>query len=157
MPHTHTHTHTHTHPLTRMYTHTLHLTHIHMLTHHITHHTPHTHSLPSTMQVIAMAPSHESWQRNRPAHHGGAQRSYSQPPTPRYGRTSPPFCEYCSTAKHSTAISHSAGPTVGNKPLPMLPPPPHTSLLLGPELGMDLLDEIDYEQNKGILIVELYM
>ena len=146
----HTHTHIHTFTCMHTHTHTLACTYTYTTLHHITHTHTHTHTPPTTMQVIAMAPTHESWQRNRPAHHGGAQRSYSQPPTPRYGRTSPPFCEYCSTAKHSTAISHSAGPTGGNKPLPMLPPPPHTSLLLGPELGMDLLDEIDYEQNKGI-------
>ena len=98
-----------------------------------------------------MAPSHESWQRNRPAHHGGAQRAYSQPPTPRYGRTSPPFCEYCSIAKHSVTANSSAVTTHQNKPLPILAPPTHTSLLLEPSSGMDLLDEIDCEESKGII------
>lgn len=42
-----------------------------------------------------MNPKHEIWQRCRWRHHGGATRSYAKPPSPRYGRTSPIYCEHC--------------------------------------------------------------
>ena len=42
-----------------------------------------------------MAPQHTIWQRCRRRHHGGAIRSYAKPPSPRYGRTSPAYCEHC--------------------------------------------------------------
>ena len=110
----------------------------------------HTHT-HTHLQVIAMAPSHESWQRNRPSHHGGAQRSYSQPPTPHYGRTSPPYCEYCVIAKRSSHTANTGSATSTSKQhkkLPMLAQPTHTNLGM-PVLGMDLLDDIDSTENKG--------
>lgn len=42
-----------------------------------------------------MAPHHQIWQRCRRRHHGGAIRAYAKPPSPRYGRTSPAYCEHC--------------------------------------------------------------
>ena len=47
------------------------------------------------VQVITMAPHHHISQRCRRRHHGGAIRSYTKPPSPRYGRTSPAYCEHC--------------------------------------------------------------
>ena len=47
------------------------------------------------VQVITMAPHHHIWQRCRRIHHGGAICSYTKPPSPRYGRTSPAYCEHC--------------------------------------------------------------
>lgn len=97
-----------------------------------------------------MAPSHDIWQRIRPSHHGGAQRSYSQPPTPRYGRSSPPYCEYCAVAKSSVSVGTLTSKQ-GESQLPMLgPPSPSTGLLhVPPVFGMDLLDDIDRAQSKG--------
>lgn len=101
-------------------------------------------------QVMAMAPSHDIWQRVRPSHHGGAQRSYSQPPTPRYGRSSPPYCEYCTIAKSSVSVGSLASKQ-GDSELPKLvTPSPSTGLLhVPPVFGMDLLDDIDCAQSKG--------
>ena len=101
---------------------------------------------------MAMAPSHDIWQRNRPSHHGGAQRSYSQPPTPRYGRTSPPYCEYCAIAKCSgSSVSVAAvASKQGQTELPKVEGlSPSKGLLAPPAFGMDLLDDIDCAQNKG--------
>lgn len=97
-----------------------------------------------------MAPTHEGWQRNRPAHHGGAQRVYSQPPTPRYGRTSPPYCEHCAIAKCSASTNRVLA-SRQQQQLALLPRPRQTSLLL-PGFGMDLLDDIDGAEieNKGM-------
>ena len=47
------------------------------------------------VQVITMAPHHNISQRCRRRHHGGAIHSYTKPPSPRYGRTSPAYCEHC--------------------------------------------------------------
>ena len=87
----------------------------------------HTHTHTS-VQVIAMAPGHEIWQRGRLSHHGGATRSYLKPASPQYGRTSPVYCEHC--ARVRTIKS----PLVEGLPLSE-----------GPALSkMDFLDEIDH-------------
>ena len=110
----------------------------------------HTHT-PFPMQVMAMAPSHDIWQRIRPSHHGGAQRSYSQPPTPRYGRSSPPYCEYCTIAKSSASIGTLASKqSEPEMPKLGLSTSSTTGLLHVPQpFGMDLLDDIDHAQSKG--------
>ena len=70
-----------------------------------------------------MAPEHEVWQRSRLSHHGGAIRTYSNTPSPCYGRSSPKYCELCMVARKCFPLPKTT--------LPALLP------------KRDLLDEID--------------
>ena len=79
-----------------------------------------------------MAPYHEIWQRCRRSHHGGATRTYAKPPSPQYGRTSPVYCEHCTTGTVDSGnrrIEGGESPLIrGEDPVPKF----------------DLLDEIDF-------------
>ena len=78
-------------------------------------------------QVIAMAPDHFVWTRQRPNHHGGALRNYMKVGTPHYGRTSPPPCQPCLIADEEAL--NSVCRTV-------------------PVRELDFLDEIDLEYRQ---------
>lgn len=49
-----------------------------------------------------MAPQCTTWQRTRQSHHGGAVRSYLRPVSPRYGRSSPLYCQHCAQLQSTT-------------------------------------------------------
>ena len=76
-----------------------------------------------------MVPEHSVWSRQRQRHHGGALRNYMKPGTPRYGRTSPAYCETCLSLTEGRDSPRKTSRQVSMK-------------------NMDFLDEIDFEYRQ---------
>ena len=56
-----------------------------------------------------MSPFHDIWERSRRPYHGGATRQYAKPSSPRYGRTSPLYCEHCTRAEEEEEEDEEEG------------------------------------------------